>query len=499
MVERHIPEQRVRRLNERPVRADGAYVLYWMIANRRPVWNFALDHAEAIAEELRRPLLVLEALRVDYRWACDRFHAFVVEGMMDNERAFANNALTYYPYLEPRPGAGKGLLAALGKAACCVVTDDTPTFFFPGMVSAAARAVPVRMEAVDAGGLIPLRAPDRGFARAYDFRRWIQRDGVDALLAQPRRRRVNRDRLEVLDRVPRPITESWPALTQHERGDRSWLAELPIEHDVGASDSTPGGRTAALRRLRTFVDERLPHYAEAARHPDAAGTSGLSPYLHFGHVAAHEVFAAVVDAEGWTPARIDESRADGRRSGWWGLSENSEAFLDQLITWRELGANTALHTPDHESYETLPNWARETLDAHANDTRRHVYDVDQLAVSATHDEIWNAAQTELRRTGRLHNYLRMLWGKKIVEWTPDPRTALETMIELNNRYALDGRDPNSYSGISWVLGRYDRPWGPEREIFGKVRYMSSESTRKKVRLKSYLERFGADVVAAPGD
>ena len=185
--------------------------------------------------------------------------------------------------------------------------------------------------------------------------------------------------------------------------------------------------------------------------------------------------------EGWHPARIS-GRADGRRSGWWGLSASAEAFLDQLITWRELGFNFCHVREDYDRIESLPLWARETLQKHAGDPRPYVHPIEQLETAETHDALWNAAQTQLLREGRIHNYLRMLWGKKILEWTASPQEALDVMIHLNNKYALDGRDPNSYSGILWCFGRYDRPWGPERPIFGKVRYMSSENTRRKFRL-----------------
>ena len=160
------------------------------------------------------------------------------------------------------------------------------------------------------------------------------------------------------------------------------------------------------------------------------------------------------------------------------------------MTWRELGYGFCFHRPDYADFESLPDWARKTLADHEDDERPAVYDLRAFETASTHDEIWNAAQRELVARGRIHNYLRMLWGKKILHWSRSPREALAVMIELNNKYAIDGRDPNSYSGIFWVLGRFDRAWGPERPVFGKVRYMTSESTRRKLRLKGYLERWG---------
>jgi deoxyribodipyrimidine photo-lyase len=171
------------------------------------------------------------------------------------------------------------------------------------------------------------------------------------------------------------------------------------------------------------------------------------------------------------------------------MSEGAESFLDELVTWRELGFNLNARGEDYDRYESLPEWARRTLEAHQADARPELYLREELDAASTHDVVWNAAQRELRRDGRIHGYLRMLWGKKILEWTPSARDALEVMIHLNDRYATDGRDPNSYNGIFWVLGRYDRPW-PERPVFGRVRSMSSQSTRRKVRMNRYLETFG---------
>jgi deoxyribodipyrimidine photo-lyase len=162
------------------------------------------------------------------------------------------------------------------------------------------------------------------------------------------------------------------------------------------------------------------------------------------------------------------------------------------VTWRELCYHYAHHRPDHSSFSSLPDWARATLLEHASDPRPFTYTLEQFEDAATHDEIWNAAQRQLRESGRIHNYLRMLWGKKILHWTSSPEEAWAILVELNNRYAIDGRDPNSYGGIGWVLGRFDRAWGPERPIFGKVRYMSSKNARRKLRLRGYLERWSGE-------
>jgi deoxyribodipyrimidine photo-lyase len=284
------------------------------------------------------------------------------------------------------------------------------------------------------------------------------------------------------------VTRRWPAAsTRLLTGGVTALSALPIDHRIRPV-RTRGGHEAAVRTLRRFVTAKLSGYDAHRNHPDDEGTSRLSPYLHFGHLSAHEVFSAVMTHERWTTRRLGATGA-GRREGWWGVSAAAEAFLDHLVVWRELAFNGCEYAEDHASYDSLPEWARTTLAAHRDDPRPQTYTLERLETAHTDDPLWNAIQRQLVTEGWFHGYLRMLWGKKILEWTRDPRAALEVMIELNNRWALDGRNPNSYSGIFWTLGRYDRPWGPERAVFGTVRYMSSENTARKVRVRDYLAQY----------
>ena len=485
-----LPDLRLDPVNRAAPRPDGRFVLYWMIAARRTRWNFALERAVEWCRELGKPLVVLEALRCDYPWASDRLHRFVLDGMADNKRRLASTGARYYPYVEPREGAGKGLLAELAAEAAVVVTDWFPSFFLPRMVAAAGARLDVRLERVDGNGLLPLRAAEKVYGRAYDFRRFLQRELAPHLLEPPAADPLAEGDLPAAASVPRRILDRWPeAPAGLLRGDG--LDALPIDHSVAPVDRR-GGTAAAARLLDRFVEERLTSYHEKRNQPLERSTSELSPYLHFGHVSSHEIFAAVADHEGWNPGRLSEE-ASGARRGWWGMDEGAEAFLDQLVTWRELGYNMAWQVEGHQRYESLPDWARRTLEEHADDRRPQLYDKTELESAATHDELWNAAQTQLVREGKIHNYLRMLWGKKIFEWSPSARDALPILIELNDRFALDGRNPNSYSGIFWCLGRYDRAWGPERPIYGKVRYMTSDSTRRKYKVDGYIERY------APGD
>ena len=484
-----VPRERVRACNRGAVRRDGAFVVYWMTAFRRAGWNFALERAVEHARELRRPLVVLEALRCDLRWASERVHAFVVRGMADNLRAFERRRVAYLPYVEPRPDAGRGLLEALAADACVVVADDAPLFFLPRMVAAAAARLPVLLEAVDSNGLLPLAATERVFSTAFAFRRVLQAELPGRLGELPSADPLAGPDLERPGALPEEIARRWPATSPDDLADPSrLLASLPLDRAVGAVPGTPGGSAAGRARLQGFVRSGLDAYPAARSHPDDDAGSGLSPYLHFGHVSAHEVFAAVASREGWAADRLGRGAA-GRRAGWWGMSEGAEAFLDQLVTWREVGFNFAAKRDDGESYGSLPPWALATLAKHAADPRGHLYTAEQLAEGRTHDALWNAAQLQLVREGRIHNYVRMLWGKKILEWSPSPREALEAMFALNDTWALDGRDPNSASGIMWCLGRYDRPWGPERPVFGTVRFMSSANTARKARVREYLARY----------
>lgn len=480
---------RVRRVNKAPVNSDGRYVLYWMIAARRTRFNFGLERAVQWARELGQPLVVLEALRCDYQWASERLHQFILQGMVDNCDRLANRTVTYYPYIEDKKGNGRGLLRALAIDASVVVTDDFPAFFLPSMIASAVSQLGQRFEAVDSNGLLPMSVADREYKTAYSFRRFLQKSlphhfdnlPLEDPLSEP---------LPAPIELPREITDRWPvASAELLESPTALLAQLPIDHGV-APVSLDGGSVAGARQLRDFLDHRLGRYNDDRNRPDENGASGLSPYLHFGHLSAHQVFLELMARQRWTPEDLSAT-ANGRRSGWWGVTADAEAFLDQVVTWRELGFNFCFHRSDHDQYSAVPDWAQGTLAEHATDPREYVYSVPEFAAGRTHDPLWNAAQQQLVSEGRMHNYLRMLWGKKILEWSATPPQALATMFELNNRFALDGRDPNSSTGILWTLGRFDRAWGPERPVFGKVRYMSSANTARKFSVRGYLERYGS--------
>ncbi len=483
-----VPEVRILACNNAQVNPGGDYVLYWMIAFRRTRFNFSLQRAVEWSLELNKPLLVFEPLRVDYEWANDRFHRFIMDGMADNENSLKNANAAYYPYAEPSPGCDKGLLAALADEACVVVTDDFPAFFIPRMIKAVSASLPVRLEKVDSNGILPLRAEDKVFTAARFFRRFLQKELPFHLSRFPEPDPLTGKNLRTPYPVASAVLKKWPPLPPELlRGDPKFLPALPINHRVPPVEQR-GGSGEGSRALENFLERKLSMYPENRFHPDEDGTSGLSPYLHFGHISVHEVFDHLWQREEWSLDNLPE-KVTGGREGWWNMSAGAEAFLDELITWREIGFNICWQREGYDRYESLPAWALETLGVHAGDRRRYLYRIQDLEAAGTHDPVWNAAQTQLLVEGRIHPYLRMVWGKKILEWTASPRETLAVMIELNNKYALDGRDPNSYNGIFWCLGRYDRAWGPERPIFGKIRYMSSENTLRKVRMDEYMEKY----------
>lgn len=487
-----VPRLRLSVRNDAPLRPGGAYVLVWMTAARRTTWNFTLDRAAALAREHGRGVLVLEALRAGHEHASGRLHRFVLDGMRDNAARCAAHGVAYHAYVEPRPGDGKGLLAALADRAVAVVTDEYPTYFLPRMLDAAARSLSVRLEAVDGNGLLPLRALDAAPSTAFLFRRALQASLLRHLDAQP-----SADPLASLDGLPRAeipadVLRRWPAadaeLLAHADVTAASLASFPIDHDVRPV-ACRGGAAEGARVLDAFVGARLGAYPEARDHPDDDdGASGLSPWLHFGHVGAHQAFARVADAEGWRPAEPPRVRK-GAREGWWRMSAAAEAFLDQLVTWRELSCQWAFHREDHRELSSIPAWARATLAKHRDDVRRWTYTAEEFEAARTHDAVWNAAQRQLRAEGRIHNRVRMLWGKKVLEWSRTPEEALATLVRLNDRWAVDGRDPNSYAGILWCFGRHDRAWGPERPVIGTVRYMSTDLAPRKHRMNEWLRRW----------
>lgn len=474
--------------NDHEVNKEGDYVLYWMQTNRRFQYNYALEYAVALSNKLDKPLLIYEGLSVSYPWASDRFHTFIMEGMKENLDTANQKNLNYYAYLEPEEKAGKGLIYKLAGRACAVISDEYPVFIIRTHNDTVGKNLDIPYITIDSNGIIPLGLTEKDPYSAYLFRKIVQKHFLECYTNPPKQHPLddleNTTDVEPGDEFEKKYPRADNALSQIS----DTIKDLPIDHSVGVVDMT-GTRQAALGKLGQFVGNGLLDYDDKRNDPDENKTSGLSPWLHFGKISEYEIVKTVFDhqPEKWDLDSITPN--NGKNSGFYNGHPDVESFLDEVVTWREVGFHYAHHVPEYDRFESLPDWALKTMSEHEDDEREYIYTLEEFEQSQTHDEIWNAAQTELREEGKMHNYLRMLWGKKIIEWTKDYRTALDYMIELNNKYAVDGRDPNSYSGIFWCFGRFDRAW-QERPVFGKLRYMTSDSTRKKVKLQQYLNRYG---------
>jgi deoxyribodipyrimidine photo-lyase len=476
-------QARLRRLNGARTAGDRDYVLYWMQAYRRLERNHALDYALWCAERLERPLVVYEGLRLDYPWASRRLHQFILEGMAANTVRAKERGLNYWAFVEEEKGQGRGLLRELSERAALVVTDDFPCFIVPGQARALAGKVDVPVISVDSNSVVPLSLLGPPVSAAAHLRPRIHKAFAEAW---PHRSAA---RPEVSRAAGRPVAAPFD-LWSGAKDVTAFADTLPLDGTVPGVDGLPGGTVAARTRLEAFLEHRLPGYADHRSEPRPPGeghASGLSPYLHFGHISVEEVAERVLATTGeWTPEEL-RLHSRGKREGFFCDDADVNAFLDEALTWRDVGYSWhRARGDDAASLETaLLPWALETLGAHSGDARAYLYSAQELEAGQTHDPLWNAAQRELVATGTIHNYLRMLWGKKVIEWSPSPAEAYRVLVHLNNKYALDGRDPNSYTGILWCFGLFDRPWAPERKVFGRVRYMSSDNTARKFRLERY--------------
>ena len=444
-------QNRVAPLNAQPVVASRGFVLLWLQGQRRIRENLAFAHAQRRANELGKPLVVYEGLRRDYPHACARFHRFILDGAADNARDCEEQGVAYAFFLETGQ-TPRGVLHALSARASLVVTDWLPTFIHPGQTRRLAVRASCLVEGVDAAGSVPLStfpAPQIG-ARTVRPRLWK----AVVLKHAPR----------IPARVKPPARFDWgfdPLRAPWE--DVSGVPPLPAP-----VEGVRGGRTAGLARLREFIKNKLSGYAESRNEPSSGSSSWMSPYLHFGHVGATEIALAVRAAH--APAQDEES------------------YLEELLVRRELALNFCARVKNYGSVEALPPWAQKSLAAHAADPRQRV-SLEDLDAARSPDPVWNASQRQLVEEGRIHGYLRMLWGKNLLVFSKDAAEALRRMALLNDRYALDGRDANSWAGFQWCLGMHDRPF-PERPVFGVVRSMTSASALRKLDLGPYLARFG---------
>lgn len=449
--------ERVQLLNDESPNNDGKYILYWMQMFKRTEYNHALNFAIEQANERRLPLVVYEGLKFYYPWASDRIHTFILEGVEEKRKEFEKRGIKYIFYLQKDENSPKDTVAKIAKAAVLLVTDDFPCFIIPDHNKAIVRKAEIPVYAVDSNGVIPMSRFEKEEYAAYTIRPKIKKM-VDEYLKpfEEKEVLVKADKLEI----------DCPDTDVNEKTIEKLVSECDIDHSVKPSFLYHGGTENGRKRLKKFIKQILEDYDEARNKPEKDGSSRLSAYLHFGFLSSLEIALAVKDS--------DAPKA------------SKDAYLEEIIVRRELSYNLTRFNPNYDSIKALPDWVQQTMRKHIADERAPIYSLEQLETGKTYDELWNAAQREMVETGEIHNYVRMLWGKNVIGWTKSYEEAFEILVHLNNKYCLDGRNPNSYAGILWCFGKHDRPW-MERPVFGTMRYMTSNSTGKKFDSKKYIE------------
>ncbi|MFT5449649.1 MAG: deoxyribodipyrimidine photo-lyase [Gammaproteobacteria bacterium] len=442
---------RIQFLNDAPVHADGRYVLYWMQQSQRVGFNPSLQYAIKRANEIDRPVVVAFGLFADYPEANERHFAFMLEGLADVAVQLREQGIKFVV----RCGRPDEVCLRLAGHAALVVCDRGYLKHQVAWRKVVARDAGRQVVQVEGDVVVPVEnaSHKREFA-ARTIRPKISRlldsflDKDDELCAQRSslRLRVESD-VDVCD-------------------TDAVLAGLKVDRSVARVERFHGGSNEAQRRLDRFLHEGLSGYGSARNDPASPQCSNLSPYLHFGQISAVDI---VLNARAARGASVDDHAV----------------FVEELVVRRELAINFVHFDPDYDRYKCLPPWARETLDRHRSDKRDVTYTRKELEAAETHDPYWNAAMNEMLRTGYMHNYMRMYWGKKVIEWSNTPQNAFRRLLAMNNKYFIDGRDPNSYCGVGWIFGLHDRAWA-RRPVFGTIRYMNAKGLERKFDINAYV-------------
>jgi deoxyribodipyrimidine photo-lyase len=443
-----IPSERIRELNHR-LPQKGLFVLYWMQRSQRVSWNHALQYGVREANRLDLPLVVLFVLVPGFPEASPGHYRFMLEGLIETKNRLRDQGITFVI----RVGKPVEIVADMGGDAVVVVTDRDYLKLQKQWRMDVSRELLCPFIEVETDVVVPVEtASARDEWSAATFRKKIT----------PLRNRFLTD-LEV--KKPH-ISSLHLDLGKNAAGTVESLMRQ-INPGSPGRDRLPwkGGEAAAHTLLEQFIGKRLARYAKDRNDPMADALSGMSPYLHFGQISPLEI-----------ALRVRQTN-----------HPDAGVYLEELITRRELSMNFVHYNPRYDSFEGLPDWVRKTLADHAGDRREYSYSLEEFEESRTHDPYWNAAQTEMMVTGKMHGYMRMYWGKKILEWSRTPEKGYQTALILNNRYELDGRDPNGYAGVAWCFGKHDRAW-PERPVFGKVRYMNANGLKRKFDADAYVER-----------
>ena len=446
-----IEQERIQALNDGRI-GRGEYVLYWMQASQRAEYNHALEYAIARGNELGLPVVVFFGLIDRFPDATLRHYRFMLEGLGEVRESLAERGILFVTRHIP-PARG---VVELSRRAALVVCDRGYLRIQRAWRAAAAGRIRCPLVQVESDVVVPVEtaSPKEEYA-AMTIRPKI-RSRLDEYLVPMRKSKVRRSSL-------------------HLKFETMDLADLDAALEVVRTGKRPGptpfyrgGFKEAKRRLDSFIRGGLDHFEDLRNDPGVDNLSHMSPYLHFGQISPLYIALRV------------------RRAGGPGV----EAYLEELVVRRELSMNFVLYNDSYDSLDGLPDWCRKTLKAHERDEREYIYGGKELERFETHDPYWNAAQKEMVLTGKMHGYMRMYWGKKIIEWSRTPEEAFSTALRLNNRYELDGRDPNGFTGVAWCFGKHDRPWR-ERPVFGTIRYMNDRGLRRKFDVDRYVRRIEA--------
>lgn len=463
-----INPQRVRVRKERPHR--NGTVIYWMGREMRMNDNWALLYAQSLALQYHMPLAVVFCLPPDFLGATIRAYGFILKGFQETERLLTKKNIPFF-LLQGSPE--KEITKFVTKHTVTkIVTDFNPLRIVDHYKQTVASKTDASVYEVDAHNIVPAwSASHKQEFGAYTLRPKIHRMLPEFLEEFPSVRRHPYD-------WKAPVPEiDW------NRVDKN----LSVDRSVSEITWIVPGETAAMNAVSSFVGNSLKRYDEKRNDPTLSGQSQLSPYLHFGHCAPQRVALETVKASG----KSIRSLVNVRKNGAAGRRGSSESFLEELIIRRELADNFTLYNEHYDSFDGFPAWARHSLNEHRKDRREYLYTLEQFEKAETHDPLWNAAQVQMVKSGKMHGYMRMYWAKKILEWTPSPEEAMMIAIYLNDKYELDGRDPNGYAGIAWSIGGvHDRAWF-DRPVYGKIRYMNYRGCESKFDVKEYIRQQSA--------
>ena len=467
-------------LRDGEVWPDGRCVMLWVSRAKRATANRTANLAITIADRLQLPVVAVFALVPGYPSATLRSYHFMAEGLRELPAGFGRRGIGWVLRIGEPAEVIPALAAELDAAA--VVTDQDPLRLGRRWRTDVSARLRIPLIAVDTDTVAPPALFLKEEWGAYTFRRKLWRAIDDG---------------DYLEPIPDPVARVQfdPSSFGTSPDPIAALASLDLDRSVGPAPALRGGPAAARDRLDRFVSERLTTYHTERDRPDREGQSGLGPYLHFGQIGPHEVARAVIDAKAAALLPVGPASTATHASEPGAPDAGPDAFLDELVTQRELAVNFALRNPTYDGYGGLPDWGRKTLEEHRHDRRPVLYDRARLEAAETADALWNAAQRQMVAEGTMPNRLRMYWAKQMLRWTSSPEEAFEITIGLNDRYFLCGRDAAGYANVAWAIGgRHDRPFPPNKPIFGLVRPMGMGAMRRRFDPEAYIalieERLG---------